>query len=208
LGFLFQKCSHCGKSKFFFQIGSGFLCSECAKIKVCKECGKEDTWIDRTSDNPKDLCLDCGKKYRKKKLRHEDIIPSNLRTPEMKITDLPIKVHAPKVEGKETWEYAKKDKDDLVVMKKCCDAELEAIKKPSFVPYVPAPFYFERVAILSRKEKNYKQEIYYCEKYIKAIDKLFKQKAYRNTADARKSPRYKAIIKRLPKAKELLEKKL
>nr|MDU9043250.1 hypothetical protein [Candidatus Electrothrix aestuarii] len=51
-------------------------------------------------------------------------------------------------------------------MKKCCDAELRTMEKTGLAP---APYYFERVAILSRKEKNYQQEIDYCELYITMV---------------------------------------
>ncbi|MFC1895154.1 hypothetical protein ACFL0Q_00615 [Thermodesulfobacteriota bacterium] len=71
------------------------------------------------------------------------------------------------VEGKQTWEYAKDKKHNIDYMKKCCDAELKTMKKTGLEP---APYYFLRVAILSRKEKNYQQEIDYCERYINAVE--------------------------------------
>ena len=40
---------------------------------------------------------------------------------------------------------------------------------------VPAPYYFERVAILSRKEKDYQQEVAYCEKYIVLVEDFYKE---------------------------------
>jgi predicted DNA-binding protein len=107
------------------------------------------------------------------------------------------------VEGKQTWELAENKKHDLNYMKKCCDAELNTMNKAGMVP---APYYFERVAILSRKEKYYKQEVAYCEKYIEAVEGFYKANGTEGIADVRKGPRYKAIVKRLPKAKELLEK--
>jgi hypothetical protein len=107
------------------------------------------------------------------------------------------------VEGKQTWEYAEEKKHDLEYMKKCCDAELKSMEKTGLVP---APYYFERVAILSRKEKNYQQEIEYCENYINAVKKFYKKHGNKYGADVRKGPRYQAIVKRLPKAKELLAK--
>ena len=130
------------------------------------------------------------------------------------------------VEGKQTWEYAEEKKHDLEYMKKCCDAELKSMEKTGLVP---APYYFERVAILSRKEKNYQQEVDYCENYINAVEKYYKNPprpvpkrvsgvTYRSlgldideldelpAADIRKGPRYQAIVKRLPKSKQLLAK--
>ncbi len=107
------------------------------------------------------------------------------------------------VEGKQTWEYAEEKKHDIECMKKCCDAQLKTMELAGLVP---APFYFERVAILSRQEKNYQQEIDYCEKYINLVEFFYKKRGTENVADVRKGPRYQAIVKRLPKAKELLNK--
>lgn len=107
------------------------------------------------------------------------------------------------IEGKQTWELAEDKKHDLNYMKKCCDAELNSMYKAGMVP---APYYFERVAILSRKEKKYEQEVFYCEKYIEAVEGFYKANGTEGIADVRRGPRYKTIVKRLPKAKELLEK--
>ncbi|GMA83012.1 hypothetical protein [Shewanella glacialipiscicola] len=54
------------------------------------------------------------------------------------------------VDGKQTWELVDEKKHDIDAMKRCCDAELKTMEKAGMVP---APYYFERVAILSRKEK-------------------------------------------------------
>ena len=107
------------------------------------------------------------------------------------------------VEGKQTWEYAEEKKHDIGYMKKCCDAELKTMEKAGLVP---APYYFERVAILSRKDKNYQQEVDYCESYIYAVERFYKKHGTKGRADVRKGPRYRTILKRLPKAKELLSK--
>jgi hypothetical protein len=109
------------------------------------------------------------------------------------------------LEGKQTWQYAEEKKHDIEYMKKCCDAELRTMEKAGLVP---APYYFERVAILSRKEKNYQQEVDYCEGYINAVGEFYRKFRARGTADVRKGPRYQAIVKRLPKAKELLSKSM
>ena len=105
------------------------------------------------------------------------------------------------VDGKQTWEYAEINKDDIEVMKRCCDAELKTMASAGLVP---APFYFERVAILSRKQKNYRQEVEYCERYIQAVENFYQAPGCEGHADVRKGPRYQAIVARLPKAKELL----
>lgn len=107
------------------------------------------------------------------------------------------------VDGKQTWEYAEDKIHDLHYMKKCCDAELKTIDKAGLVP---APYYFERVAILYRKEKNYEQEVAYCEKYIETVEIYYQKNGTKGIADVRKGPRFQAIVKRLPKAKELLAK--
>ena len=107
------------------------------------------------------------------------------------------------VEGKQTWEYAEEKKHDIEYMKKCCDAELKTMEKAGVVP---APYYFERVAILSRKKKNYQQEVDYCESYLNAIKGFYKRHGTRDMADVKKGPRYQAIVKRLPMAKDLLSK--
>ncbi|WP_204356920.1 hypothetical protein [Aeromonas veronii] len=109
------------------------------------------------------------------------------------------------VDGKQTWELAQEKKDDLEVMKRCCDSELITMEKAGLVP---APYYFERVAILSRKNKDYKQEIYYCEQYIEKVEAFYSEHGVDGIADVRKGSRYKAIVKRIPKAKELLSRSL
>ena len=107
------------------------------------------------------------------------------------------------VDGRQTWELAREKKDDLEAMKRCCDAELKTMEKAGLVP---APFYFERVAILSRKNKNYQQEIFYCEQYIEKVESFYSINGTEGVADVRKGPRFKAIVKRLPKAKEFYAK--
>ena len=104
------------------------------------------------------------------------------------------------VDGKQTWELAEENKNDLETMKRCCDAELKTMGK---VGLVPAPYYFERVAILSRKSKDYAQEIFYCEQYIEKVESFYSKYGTKGIADVRKGPTFKAIVKRLPKAKEL-----
>ncbi|MBU4233280.1 MAG: hypothetical protein L6277_12120 [Desulfobacterales bacterium] len=56
-----------------------------------------------------------------------------------------------KVDGKPTYEYAESHKNDLEMMKRCCDEEINNFKINMIAP---APFYFERVAILSNKIKR------------------------------------------------------
>lgn len=105
------------------------------------------------------------------------------------------------VEGKQTWELADNKKDDIDYMKKCCYAELKTMETADLVA---APYYFERVAILSRKKKNYEQEVSFCERYIAAVEVYYQRHGIEGMADVRQGPRFQAIVKRLPKAKELL----
>jgi len=107
------------------------------------------------------------------------------------------------VNGKETWELSEDKNNDIECMKQCCNSELATMKKAGTVP---SPFYFERVAILSRKLKNYEQEILYCEQYINEVEQFYAKNGTNGYADVRKGPRYKAILKRLPKAKSMLTK--
>lgn len=107
------------------------------------------------------------------------------------------------VDGKPTWELAEDYKDDLEVMKRCCDAELKKMEKSGLAP---APYYFERVAILSRENNDYRQEIYYCEHYLEKVEAFYVQNGTEGIADIRESPRFKKIVKRLKSAKELYAK--
>lgn len=107
------------------------------------------------------------------------------------------------LDGGLPWEQAEARKDDLEFMKKCCIAEIQAMEK---VGMPPAPFYFERVAILSRKAKNYAQEVYCVEGYIRTVEDFYNNYALDYVADTRKGPTYRKLVDRLPKAKELLAK--
>lgn len=137
-------------------------------------------------------------KTKKPSLQKEDGAPKTSGEVIVEVTD-----GANLVDGQQTWELAESKKHDVEVMKRCCDAELKAMDKAGLVP---APYYFERVAILSRKEKDYKQEIFYCEQYIEKVEVFYSKNGTEGIADVRKGPRYQAIVKRLPKAKELYAK--
>jgi hypothetical protein len=107
------------------------------------------------------------------------------------------------VDGKQTWELAEEKKNDLSTMIKCCEAELATYLKTGLCP---APFYFERVAILFRKQQNYNQEVEYCEKYIGVVNEYYRKNKVKENEGVKMGPRYNAIVKRLCKAKELLYK--
>lgn len=102
------------------------------------------------------------------------------------------------VDGKQTWEFSDSDKGDLKVMLKCCKAEMATMKRAKIVA---APFYFERVAILFRKAKQYNREIEICESYVEAVEHYYASVAKGGEADVRKGPRFQAIKSRIAKAR-------
>lgn len=104
------------------------------------------------------------------------------------------------VDGQQTWQLAQTHRHDLATMKRCCAAELDTMRLAS-VP--PAPFFFERVAILCRKAGDYRSEIEYCERYIREVEAFYRRHGTRGYADVRKGPRYAAIAKRVPRARQL-----
>lgn len=109
-----------------------------------------------------------------------------------------------KVDGKPVYEYAESHKNDLEMMKRCCDEEINNFKKNMIAP---APFYFERVAILSNKIRDYKQETTYCELLLNALRDYNKfmiskgKKPGHDFADVMMGPRVSNIKKRLEKLK-------
>lgn len=105
------------------------------------------------------------------------------------------------LDGKQTWELVEGNKDDLESMKKCCETELATYEK---IGLVPAPYYFERVAILARKVKDFREEIACCEKYIAIVADYYRKNDIPENQGVKMGPRYKAIVKRLPKARLLL----
>jgi len=104
------------------------------------------------------------------------------------------------VDGKQTWELVASWKHDIEVMKRCCTAEMETYAKTGLVP---APYYFERVAILARKLKDFDQEIAYCETYMRVVDDYYRVNNLPPEEGLKAGPRYRAIVKRLAKARLL-----
>lgn len=98
---------------------------------------------------------------------------------------------------------AQADKHDIDAMKNACETEL---KKKRSRTDIPVPYFFERTAILSRKEKNYSQEIDYCERYINMTDAFYKKHGIEGLTDIRNGAKHRAIVERLPKARALLQK--
>ncbi|MDH0157369.1 hypothetical protein [Stutzerimonas stutzeri] len=113
------------------------------------------------------------------------------------------------VGGVATYEHAADGKDDLETMLRCCDAEEASYwEQCEGERFCAAPYFFQRVAILQRKAKNYAGEISACERW-KAIANDYRRQPMvkaRQAVLVHKGPRSEAILARLPKAKELLRK--
>lgn len=107
---------------------------------------------------------------------------------------------AVQIDGKPVWEHADTQAHDLDMMRRCCAAELDNMQLANCVP---APYYFERVANLLRRAKDYGGEVEICERYLKATQAFYAVSGRENHADVRKGPRYAAIVARLPKARAL-----
>lgn len=109
--------------------------------------------------------------------------------------------------GKPTPELAESSKNDIDAMRLCCDAEeLNYWSQVEGARICAAPFYFERVAILNRKNKDYTSEISVIDRWKAIIGDYKSQPMVRagRAALVHKGPRSIAIAARLPKAKDLL----
>ncbi|MCP9905488.1 hypothetical protein KBY85_15290 [Cyanobium sp. BA5m-10] len=105
------------------------------------------------------------------------------------------------VDGKQTWELADEYKHDLPKMLDCCQAELRTMEQAG---QIPAPFYFERAAILLRKAKQYKSEAKLIKLYLSAIDAW--NQVNGNKRPAGGGARHDKILQRYEKAKQLSSK--
>ena len=105
------------------------------------------------------------------------------------------------VDGKQTWELADEYKHDLPKMLNCCQAELRTMEQAG---QIPAPFYFERAAILLRKAKEYKSEVKLIELYLSAIDAW--NQVNGSSRPAAGGARHDKILQRYEKAKQLSSK--
>ncbi|WP_212809015.1 hypothetical protein [Pseudomonas sp. Seg1] len=126
----------------------------------------------------------------------------------MKITIDDLGLQA-KVAGVATYDLAQSGKDDPEIMQACCDAEANNYWSQAEGNRVcAAPFYFERLAILHRKSRNYVGEIAICEQWQTITDDYKSQPIVkrRSAALVHKGPRSVAILARLKKARELLKK--
>jgi len=108
-----------------------------------------------------------------------------------------------------THDLAEPGKNNPEIMKACCEAEAAHYwNQPEGARICAAPYYFERLAILHRKAKDYPAEIAICEQWNAIIDDYSSQSMVRagRAARAHKGPRSEAILGRLKKARELLKK--
>lgn len=113
------------------------------------------------------------------------------------------------VEGKPTFAYATTHKHDIQMMFRCCEAEESTYwSQPNGHRLCAAPYYFERAAVLSRKAKDYAGEVTICERWERIINDYMAQPMVTEgrAALVHKGPRSVAILARLPKAKEPLQK--
>ena len=108
------------------------------------------------------------------------------------------------VNGAPTYQLADQ-KHNLDIMAACAEAEISNYwQQPQGERLSAAPFFFERAAILYRKNKQYEKEIEICEAWITIMNDYTTQDVERY-AKVHLGPRSKAIYHRLPKARELLE---
>lgn len=125
-----------------------------------------------------------------------------------KTKSLSGEVFSAKIDGKPTWQFAESHKDDLDMMLRACKAELENMASTGFIV---SPFYFERAAILAKKQKRYDIEVKVCEMLILAheiFNDAYRVNGKKPPLNINGSPRYEKIAKRLPKARENLRKSI
>lgn len=109
------------------------------------------------------------------------------------------------VNGKPVYEIAHAYKHDIEIMLLCCKSELN---KMNTIGQVAAPFYFERAAILARKNKNYELEVDIIESYQSELNRFYRLNNLVIGSGVMAGPRFNAIVSRLEKSKKLLEKKV
>jgi hypothetical protein len=107
------------------------------------------------------------------------------------------------VQGKQTWEQISEHNHNLAMMKECCASGMATYEATGLVP---EPYYFHRVAVLSRKTRDYATEVAYCENYVAVVENYYRRNNISHTQGVKMGPRYQAIVQRLLKAKLLLVK--
>lgn len=96
------------------------------------------------------------------------------------------------------------DETNIDTVVECCREE---IQKSVDTGIMPAPKYFEQVAVLSRKEKNYENEIAICDMYIKLVKKYASEhKISRQEFTDTILPECAPLYKRMHNAKSMLSK--
>ena len=80
---------------------------------------------------------------------------------------LPADIISAKGKGLKSYVFAETHKKDLPVMLRCCEEELNNFMK---IGRAPSSYFFERAAILARKEKDLELEIKICEVLIRAYE--------------------------------------
>lgn len=115
----------------------------------------------------------------------------------------------PMVERLPTYAYAESHKNDLRVMLLCCDAEEAANMQTG---QFPAPFFFERAAVLAAKAGDREAERAVCIRFRDAVRRSRKamKSGGHKAADTSVGPRGKAVLARLKKieAKRLAKQEL
>ncbi|WP_110599849.1 hypothetical protein [Salinicola lusitanus] len=108
----------------------------------------------------------------------------------------------PEVNGISNYHYAQTHKHDLETMLACCQSEENVYWAQSGSKLSPAPFYFERAAILCKKAKDYSGEVAICERWIAMEEDFmnYARTAPHPTIDISAGPRASKIRHRLTKA--------
>ncbi len=92
------------------------------------------------------------------------------------------------------------NKMDLDYMRRRCDIEITQSK---LSPTPPDPLFFEQISIQFHRQKDFKQEILYCERYLGSVQAFYDRQLIEPEVDVRNSAGYKAIVRRLKQAKDL-----
>ena len=119
---------------------------------------------------------------------------------------LPVDIISAKGKGLKSYVFAETHKNDLPVMLRCCQEELNNLMT---IGRAPSSYYFERAALLARKEKNFELEVKIFELLITAYE--IYEEAYKKQGQptpANTSYTSEEMKKRLATARELLERTL
>ena len=97
--------------------------------------------------------------------------------------------------------------DERADIKTVVDSCRNEIQKSVDTGIMPAPKYFEQVAVLSRKEKNYENEIAICDMYIRLVKKYAAEnKLSRQEFTDNILPECAPLYKRMHNAKFMMSK--